>query len=110
MSGLERGGTGMRWSAPALAAAMTLWACAATAADNAGQSGGVAWEVVDAIQSRLADEQATRWDFVVALKLTTPGVIAFEHGESGMVGQPPRRSPLKARLRAGETLRIYHYE
>ena len=100
----------MRWSAPALAAAVTLWACAAAAADNAGQSGGVAWEVVDVIQSRLADEQATRWDFVVALKLTVPGAIAFDQSQSGTVGQPPRQWPLKAQLRAGETLRMFHWE
>jgi len=100
----------MKGSARALAAAIILWACAAAAADNAGQSGGVAWEVVDVIQSRLADEQASRWDFVVALKLTTPGEIAFEHRQSGTVGQAPRQWPLKARLRAGETLRMFHWE
>ena len=100
----------MRWTASTAAAAIALWACAAAAADNAGQSGAVAWEVVDVVQSRLADEQATRWDFVVALKLAGPGEIAFHHGQGGTVGQAAREWPLKARLRAGETLRLFHWE
>ena len=83
---------------------------AAAAADNAGQSGGVSWQVVDVVQSRLAEEQATRWDFVVALKLTGQGDIAFERIESINKGQPPRPRPIKARLRSGETLRFYHWE
>ena len=49
-------------------AAGALSAGAAMAADNAGESGGVAWQVVDVVQSRLAEEQATRWDFAVALE------------------------------------------
>ena len=104
----------MSWRTRALAVALALatWALtdAAVAADNAGQSGVVAWEVVDVVQSRLTDEQATRWDFVVALKLTAPGEIRFERAESGTVNQAPRQSPLKARLRAGETLRMFHWE
>jgi len=86
------------------------WPGAVAAADNAGQSGGVAWQVVDVVQSRLAEEQATRWDFVVALKLTGPGEIAFERIESINKGQPPRPRPIKARLRSGETVRFYHWE
>jgi len=89
---------------------MSLLACAAAGADNAGQSGGVAWEVVDVVQSRLTDEQATRWDFVVALKLMSPGEITFEHSQAGTVNQAPRQQPLKARLRTGETLRMFHWE
>ena len=103
----------MNRMAVALAGAIAVaaaWPAAAVAVDNAGQSGGVSWQVLDAVQSRLAEEQATRWDFAVALQLTAPGEIAIERVEFLSKGQAQRPRPLKIRLRSGETIRIYHSE
>ena len=102
----------MRWTTSALASALgVLCMCAtAPAAELAGRTGNVAWEFVDAIQSRLVDEQATRWDFSVTLKLTAPGSISIERIESGARGRAAQSYGVSVRLAEGETVRFFHWE
>lgn len=97
--------------AAVLAAAIALSAPApAPAVELAGRSGNVAWEIVDVVQTRLVDEQATRWDFVVTLKLVSGGAIVLERIEVGASGGAQSRRPANLRLRPGEAARIFHSE
>src|SRR5262245_38631234 len=96
----------------ALAAALAvLSACGvAAAADFAGRSGNVAWEIVDVLQTRLVEEQAVRWDFVVTLRLIAAGEIVLERIELGSKDKVQSRRPANIRIRPGETIRIPHSE
>ena len=68
-----------------LVTATHLPACATTASPGAlkGQSGPVAWEILD-IQQALEDNGfRMRWDFIIVLKNTGDIAVNFERAEKG---------------------------
>lgn len=66
-----------------LAAATLLPACATTGSpgDTKGQSGPVAWEIVDVQQRLEKNGFEMRWDYTLALKNLGDGAIDFERME-----------------------------
>jgi len=75
-----------------------------------GQSGRVTWEVVDVIQTRLAEEQAIRWDFAIVLRLVSGEAIRVERIEHGTGTRTQGERSIDVLLRPGESLRIQHNE
>jgi hypothetical protein len=83
---------------------------AATRSPIKGRSGNVEWEVVDAIQTRLAEETAVRWDFVVSLRTTGTGEIRLTRFEAGRGPTVTNQATINAPLRPGEDVRMVHRE
>ena len=104
------GGQATRLAAVLVAVIALCASAPAPAAELAGRSGNVAWEIVDVVQTRLVEEQATRWDFVVALKLVTGGPIVLERIEVGAGDRVQSRRQANLRLLPGEAARIFHSE
>ena len=75
-----------------------------------GRSGSVEWEVVDVIQTRLAEEEAIRWDFVVSLRTTGGGEIRLTRLEAGTGATVSNQGTINAPLRPGEDVRMVHWE
>jgi hypothetical protein len=69
----------------ALVIAAYLAGCAATNAgrDLRGESGPVAWEVVDVRQSREENAARMRWDYTLVLRNRGASAIAFERVDVG---------------------------
>jgi hypothetical protein len=75
-----------------------------------GRSGSVEWEVVDVVQTRLAEEEAIRWDFVVSLRATGEGEIRLTRFEAGTGTTVTNQRTINAPLRPGEGVRMVHWE
>lgn len=82
--------------------------CRATAAPSSrisGTSGDVSWEVVDVIQTRLPEEHAIRWDYVVVL--TAVRAIRFNRF---VVGGSEVSSKFEHHLAANGEVRVHHWD
>jgi hypothetical protein len=98
-----------------LAVAWTLtWGCATTASTRfEGISGGVAWEVVDIVQSVASDYRAIRWDYTVVLRETSGTPVNFSRLETQTQADARSRlmagtegSDFRRRLEAHSELRL----
>jgi Flp pilus assembly protein TadD len=82
--------------------------CRATAAASSrisGVSGDVSWEIVDLIQTRLPEERALRWDYVVVL--TSVRAIRFNRF---VVGGSDVSNKFEHHLAANGEVRVHHWD
>jgi hypothetical protein len=103
-----------------LAAATLLPACATTGSpgDTKGQSGPVAWEIVDVGQSLEDNGFRMRWNFTLVFKNTSDIAVDFERVEHGSRAGGPvddivggmATAPFAHRLVPGQELRISQNE
>lgn len=82
-------------------------ASAAEGGRISGTSGGVSWEVVGIVQTKLPEEQAVRWDFGVVLRAGRN--LQFERLEV-VVGGSRVSHKFERRLDAKGEVRVQHWE
>src|SRR5262245_57565972 len=83
-----------------------------------GETGPVAWEIVDIGRVESRDGRRSRWSYVIVLKETAGGSIRFEKVErsshvaniQNMIGGMPESFPLSRTLAANSEIRLAYTE